>query len=163
MGTRSNLEILSKDRQPIPRVAGASLGERRQKIGQWAAMKSSCEHSVAFIADFRIKDSGWFRRSKKIDNGFVNKNKALLQLNPVPYRANAERISKCRGHCVRAASQALLKELLGKGLARRGSWLCCVDRPSPMGIDLPPRLARDPSALPPFRKFISAFALTFTP
>ena len=29
-----------------------------------------------------------------------------------------------------------------------------------MGIDLPPRLTRDPSALPPFRKFISAFALT---
>jgi hypothetical protein len=28
-----------------------------------------------------------------------------------------------------------------------------------MGIDLPPRLASDPSALPPFRKFISAFAL----
>ena len=34
------------------------------------------------------------------------------------------------GHCARAASQALLKELLGKGLA-----------------------------LPPFRKFISVFAL----
>ena len=34
-----------------------------------------------------------------------------------------------------------------------------VDRSSPMGIDLPPRLARDPSELPPFRKFISAFAL----
>ena len=35
------------------------------------------------------------------------------------------------GHCARAASQALLKELLGKGLARaRGLWLCCVGRPS---------------------------------
>ena len=44
--------------------------------------------------------------------------------------------------------------------AARGLWLCCVGRSSPMGIDLPPRLARDPSALPPFRKFISAFALT---
>src|SRR4249919_2286004 len=43
--------------------------------------------------------------------------------------------------------------------AARGLWLCCVSRPSPMGIGLPPRLARDPSALPPFRKFISAFAL----
>jgi sigma-B regulation protein RsbU (phosphoserine phosphatase) len=31
-----------------------------------------------------------------------------------------------------------------------------------MGIGLPPRLARDPSALPPFRKFISAFALDAT-
>jgi hypothetical protein len=31
-----------------------------------------------------------------------------------------------------------------------------------MGIALPPRLARDPSALPPFRKFISGFALTKT-
>jgi hypothetical protein len=28
-----------------------------------------------------------------------------------------------------------------------------------MGIGLPPRLARDPSAMPPFRKFISGFAL----
>jgi len=28
-----------------------------------------------------------------------------------------------------------------------------------MGIGLLTRLARDPSALPPFRKFISAFAL----
>ena len=43
--------------------------------------------------------------------------------------------------------------------AARGLWLCCVGRPSPMGIGLPPRLARDPSALPPFRKFISGFAL----
>jgi hypothetical protein len=43
--------------------------------------------------------------------------------------------------------------------AARGPWLCCVGSSSPMGIDLPPRLARDPSALPPFRKFISAFAL----
>ena len=44
--------------------------------------------------------------------------------------------------------------------AARGLWLCCVGRSSPMGIDLPPRLARDPSPLPPFRKFISAFALS---
>ena len=43
--------------------------------------------------------------------------------------------------------------------AARGLWLCCVGRPSPMGIGLPPRLAKDPSALPPFRKFISGFAL----
>ena len=52
--------------------------------------------------------------------------------------------------------------------AARGLWLCCVGRPSLggkkgshpfLGIGLPPRLARDPSALPPFRKFISAFAL----
>ena len=43
--------------------------------------------------------------------------------------------------------------------AARGLWLCCGGRPSPMGIGLPPRLAREPSALPPFRKFISAFAL----
>ena len=83
------------------------------------------------------------------------------------------------GHCARAASQAVLKELLGKGLARgwgegapspsRASlWLCCVGRPSLggkkgshpfLGIGLPPRLARDPSALPPFRKFLLAFAL----
>jgi hypothetical protein len=28
-----------------------------------------------------------------------------------------------------------------------------------MGIALPPRLARDPSAQPPFRKFLLAFAL----
>ena len=66
------------------------------------------------------------------------------------------------GHCARAASQALLKELLGKGLARgwgegahplQGLWLCCVGRSSLggkkgshpfLGIDLPPRLARDP-------------------
>ena len=50
----------------------------------------------------------------------------------------------------------------------KGLWLCCVGRSSLggkkgshpfLGIDLPPRLARDPSALPPFRKFISAFAL----
>src|SRR4249919_2655673 len=45
--------------------------------------------------------------------------------------------------------------------AARGLWLCCVGRPSPMGIGLPPRLAKDPSALPPFRKFISGFALDF--
>ena len=43
--------------------------------------------------------------------------------------------------------------------AARGLWLCCVGRPSPMGIGLPPRLVRDPSALPPFRKFLSGFAL----
>ena len=30
------------------------------------------------------------------------------------------------GHCARAASQALLKELLGKGLARRGVSGCVV-------------------------------------
>jgi hypothetical protein len=39
-----------------------------------------------------------------------------------------------RGHCARAASQALPKELLGKGLGvARGPWLCCVTRPSPGG------------------------------
>ena len=52
--------------------------------------------------------------------------------------------------------------------AARGLWLCCVGRPSLggkkgshpfLGIGLPPRLAKDPSALPPFRKFISGFAL----
>jgi hypothetical protein len=43
--------------------------------------------------------------------------------------------------------------------AARGLWLCCAGRSSPMGIALPPRLAGDPSALPPFRKFISAVAL----
>ena len=52
--------------------------------------------------------------------------------------------------------------------AARGLWLCCVGRPSLggkkgshpfLGIGLPPRLARDPSALPPFRKFLSGFAL----
>src|SRR5258705_13946777 len=42
----------------------------------------------------------------------------------------------------------------------RGLWLCCVGRPSPIGIGLSPRLARDPSALPPFPKFLLAFALT---
>jgi hypothetical protein len=50
----------------------------------------------------------------------------------------------------------------------RGLWLCCGSRASLdgkkgshpfFGIGLPPRLARDPSALPSFRKFISAFAL----
>ena len=70
------------------------------------------------------------------------------------------------GHCARAASQALLKELLGKGLARRwgegapspsGVSGCVapagqalVGRKGPtqgptfLGIGLPPRLARDP-------------------
>ena len=52
--------------------------------------------------------------------------------------------------------------------AARGLWLCCVGGSSLggkkgshpfLGIALPPRLARDPSAQPPFRKFISAFAL----
>jgi hypothetical protein len=48
------------------------------------------------------------------------------------------------GHCVRAASQAFPKELLGKGLA-------CRWEKAMMGV---PR----PVTLPPFRKFISAFA-----
>jgi hypothetical protein len=63
------------------------------------------------------------------------------------------------GHCARAASQALLKELLGKGWRAdgekgapspfKGLWLCCRGRPSLggkkgshpfLGIGLPPRL-----------------------
>ena len=67
------------------------------------------------------------------------------------------------GHCARATSQALLKELLGKGLARgwgegapspsrvsgcvaaAGQALVGRKGPTPfLGIDLPPRLARDP-------------------
>jgi len=66
------------------------------------------------------------------------------------------------------ATQAILKEL-GKGWRAdeekgphppfTGLWLCCVGRSSLggkkgfhpfLGIDLPARLARDPSALPPF-------------
>ena len=62
-------------------------------------------------------------------------------------------------------SERIAWERAGAQMGRRGTipfkglWLCCVGRPSPMGIGLPPRLARDPSALPPFRKFLSAFAL----
>ena len=58
------------------------------------------------------------------------------------------------GHCARAASQAVLKELLGKGLARRGGrWLCCGGRSSPMGIRLPPRLAETPRRCHRFGNF----------
>ena len=76
-----------------------------------------------------------------------------------------------------SSSERIAWERAGARMGRRGPipfkglWLCCVGRSSLggkkgshpfLGIDLPPRLARDPSALPPFRKFISAFALDAT-
>jgi len=71
-------------------------------------------------------------------------------------------------------SERIAWERAGAQMGRRGPipfkglWLCCVGRSSLggkkgshpfLGIGLPPRLARDPSALAQFRKFISAFAL----
>src|SRR4029077_6753139 len=73
-----------------------------------------------------------------------------------------------------STSERIAWERAGAQMGRRGPipfrrlWVGCVGRSSLggkkgshpfLGIDLPPRLARDPSALPPFRKFISAFAL----
>ncbi len=45
-----------------------------------------------------------------------------------------------KGHCARAASQAILKELLGKGLARRGVSGGVAAPANPHGL-LPPRRA----------------------
>ena len=72
------------------------------------------------------------------------------------------------GHCARAASQALLKELLGKGLARRwgegapsprGLWLCCAGRPSLGGKKVPP-LSRDWLASAPCQRPLGAATIS---
>jgi hypothetical protein len=69
----------------------------------------------------------------------------------------------------RAAARAILSELLGKGLARRGAAGCVASAgqalvgrkvPTPfLGLTRLRALPEEPSTLPPFRKFISAFAL----
>jgi hypothetical protein len=58
----------------------------QQRVG--AAMMSSREYLAVFMPDFSDKGFWWLAavQSKKIDNAFANKNKAVPKSNPLLYK-----------------------------------------------------------------------------
>ena len=107
---RSFISLLTKPF--IARTSSRSPQTHRADGRMWnhkSLFPSAC--AVGSLEQIPKEISKWPRR-----NGLSARKRQRpmsVDLGPVP-------LTQQTGHCARAASQALLKELLGKGLARRG-------------------------------------------